>query len=192
MKNFFLSLGLVVFGCGLVSARSEYADSTGESDALCVGVIYTSGVSTDALCVDAQGTITPLRNLTNNIGSSRVRYRTAFLGDLDVASGTVNIVENFTNLTGENLTGMLNVAIATGILIRGGSTFIGVDLVQTTGAPRNLTLYFSSDSVSSGVGVFSTTTLVGSATFYGYDNKGNYTTEVILFSTASVSLSSSS
>lgn len=198
MKNLLLAAYFSILSCGISFAVSENSESTGEPDAICAGTIYTNGVSTDAICVDAQGTISPVRNLTNSIGSSRVRYKDIFTAALHTSSGNVKSAYyaqvSSLALTGAggNSTG-IGFTVSTRTLEEAPTTYISaLDIDPSSGGARNLTLYVASDTVSSGIGVFSTTTLILSCTAYGYDNKGNFVSEQIYASTNSVMALSSS
>lgn len=186
MKNFLIASAFLIFaGLGLASAASELSETSGAADSICAGTIYNSaGVSTDAICVDAAGTISPIRNLTNNIGSDRVRYKTIFAGDIDIASGIVSVSEELV-LFSSNPKGASPAAgftVSTGslsTLFNSPTTYIDLNILQTSGAPRNLICYSSNtDSIGA-----ATTTLIMSATFYGWDAKGNWAIENIKFST---------
>ena len=168
------------------NAASELSDS-GVSDAICVGAIYTNGVSTDAFCVDGEGRLTPLRNFTNDVGSDRTRWRSIYTQYVSASSGLVNVSEMFVDLSSGNLRGAVPVAgltIPTTTLRNSPTTYFDVNLIQTTGAPRNV-VCFSSALINP-----TTTTLAMSATFYGFNGKGEYTSEWIRLSTNTTHISS--
>lgn len=67
----------------------------------------------------------------------------------------------------------------------GGTTYMPVDITsQPTSCPRNIMVFAASSTISSAVGVFSTTTMRGQLRVFGIDGNGNNATETILFSTA--------
>lgn len=183
------SVGLFVALAGLASAKSV---DPRRPDVWRVTntPIYSnaqSKISTEAVVVDYDGDILPGRNFAQDLGESTHSWNNVYTGGIVASSGIVNIHEEFVALSSGsfNAAGVGGFVASTGTLIAGGSTFIDVNIVQATGAPRNIVIVSSTAQIGA-----STTTLSGSCTFYGLDGKGNLVSEVIRFSTNMIPISS--
>ena len=159
--------------------RLEYRDQTGKS--------------TEAVSVDADGNFLPGDNYQTNLGESSHSWKKLWAGSLYVSSGILNVNETFTNL----LAGTTDVAKPAGgffISTRSleapttnnlsgqATTWVTLDINQSTIVPRNLVIYAVVSATANGIAI--TTTIVsGSATFYGIDNFGKSNFERISFST---------
>ena len=148
--------------------RLEYRDNT--------------GISTEAVSVDADGNFLPGDNYQTSIGESSHSWKKVWTGSLSVSSGIVNVNETFPSL----LAGTTDVAKPAGgffISTRSleapttnnlsgeATTWVTLDINQSTLVPRNLIIYAVAVASANGI-VITTTTVSGNATFYGIDNFG--------------------
>lgn len=143
--------------------------------------------STSVVTLDADGDFKPGRHAVQDLGESTDTWREIYAVAVIITSGIVNVHETFVDLSSGVNSGMtpLGVSIPTSTLLESPTTYVAVNVTQTTGAPRNL-ICFS----SAGAGVpNTTTTLIMSATFYGYNGKGEFVSEWIQTSTNSISWS---
>lgn len=167
---------------------------------------YKSGAPTQTFRVDFYGNIMPGENNTNDIGIGTVAYKTGYFNSLSVASGVVNVHEHFLNIPSTDSVGWLvpptsnpwglivttsgvnlytssftvaGVYISTNLWIS-NTNYITTDIMQASGPPRNVVIFSTFNGVNMG-----TTTLTGSATFYGIDALGKSNSENIAFSTTS-------
>jgi len=166
--------------------RLEYRDQT--------------GISTEAVSVDADGNFLPGDNYQTSIGESSHSWKKVWTGSLYVASGIVNVSEVFPNLL-VGTTDVAKKAATDGIFARGfvistrvleapttnnlssqATTYVTLDINQSSLTPRNVILYSVAASTNGGLGI-TTTTLSGMATFYGIDSLGKANWEQITFST---------
>lgn len=166
--------------------RLEYRDAT--------------GISTEAVSVDADGNFLPGDNYQTSIGESSHSWKKVWTGSLYVASGIVNVLEVYPNLL-VGTTDVAKEAATAGVFARGfvistrsleapttnnlsnqATTYITTDFNQSSFTPRNVILYSVAASSWGGLGQ-TTTTLSGSATFYGIDSLGKANWEQISFST---------
>lgn len=145
--------------------------------------------TTMVIFLDQKGDWVPGRNLYSELGSSSHTWLTIYVGSLDVSSGVANFHETFVNLASGCINCALNIGVSTTIATVSTAAFSANVISASSSAPRNVIVYFSSDTNSSTVGLLSTTTLVGSATFYGIDSNGYVVTEQVYFSTVQPSFS---
>lgn len=151
--------------------------------------------STPVVMIDYDGDILPAKNAQQDLGESTRSWKTGYFNSLRVSSGIMNTSDFFIDLSSGQLEGLLvgGFSFSTGTLIGSTATAVqAVQINQTTGAFRNLTIFVASAATSVGPGTISTTTIAGTATFYGYNNLGFFVSEVIRFSTTTVGLSWSS
>ena len=138
--------------------------------------------------VDNDGDFLPNRNITNDIGESTRAWKDIYARRLHLNGPNVKCAfwhglptQTYTS-AGGNATGT-GFTLSTRTMLEGPTTYTSVVIDQSSTAARNVTLYIASDVFSASIGLFSTSTLAGAATFYGYDNKGRFTSELIYFST---------
>lgn len=171
-----LLFALIAFSPGITHAVEKSYFTQGQ---------FRNSVSTVMMRIDMDGNIIPGRNILSDLGESTHAWRTGYFGSIDVASGILNVHETFVNLSSGSLMGLRNngFSVSTITLMNSASTYFDNDVLQTTGAPRNLIVFSTGDNGNT-TAQLSTSVLVGCVTFYGIDNKGNPVTEAIFFSTS--------
>lgn len=198
-RGIIASAGLFLAFVGIAAAKSENPQrpDVWRLEHRPVNARVPSAISTEAVSVDHDGDLLPGRNLTSDLGESTHAWRFVFAGGVDASSGLYSTHETFINLSSGDISGLNpgGFAVSTvNVTDADGATFNDNQVYQTTGAPRNVTIYASSAQTvaatpPSGVGFASTATLIGCATFYGYDSRGMFVQERISFSSATVSRS---
>src|SRR3990167_7841950 len=139
--------------------------------------------------IDYDGDLLPSRQYTYDVGEPTRVFKKVYAGSFHASSGLVNISEVFVDLASGTTRGGVPAAgilIPTNTLINlvnSPTTYVGMNIIQTSGAPRNIICFSSANILPT------TTTLVMSATFYGYNGKGEWTWENIIFSTVPISWS---
>jgi hypothetical protein len=183
------SMGLFAGLTGIISAQTTDAQrpDVWRLSHTPINAAAPLGTSTETVVIDHDGDFLPGRALVQDIGASSQPWNNVYTGGITVSSGIVNMHESFVDLSSGNATGARagGLLISTANLIAGGSTYVGEAIVQSSGAPRNIIIVSSTVQVGA-----STTTLIGSATFYGYDGKGNFVSEMIRFSSRTIPISS--
>lgn len=138
--------------------------------------------------INYYGDILPGRNNSNDIGNSTTAFKDIYARSVNMTGGNVTC-QYWRALSSASLTGGggnstgVGFTVSSRTLAEGPTTYTDIDIDQSSGAARNVTLYFASSTISGTIGVLSTTTLIASATIYGYDSKGNFTSELIFAST---------
>ena len=146
---------------------------------------WGSDVSTAPIIgIDNDGDFLPGRNARYDVGSPTKTFRVIHAQSFSASSGMAVITDFHIDLTSASHRGITpsGVVIPTttlaGSLALGPTTYYANDITQSSGtAARNL-VCFPSHSI-----LVATTTLVMSATFYGYNGKGESVSENIILST---------
>lgn len=177
-----LALATVLFNTN--GAKAASVDPM-RPDIVCFGDIKYGGVSTNPICIDYDGDVLPSRNVQYDLGAPTIAFRTVYAGSIKTSSGIVNISERFVDVANSSSDSFKagGYWISSGPLVNAASTYYASDITsQPFTVARNIVIYSSAP-----IGV-TTTTLVGTCTFYGTDNKGRLTQEAIAFSTAIFSI----
>lgn len=201
-KRIFASLLVVLaLSPGVLMASSE--DNPSRPDIVGFGTKrygMTDGTtgSTIPVVINYDGSIIPARNVEQNLGKSTQAWNQIYGNFLTVNQGITNHREEWIDVSSASPTGLAfpggNFAFtfATSAVSNQGQSIstpvasgLGAfALVQSSCMPRNIII----QSSHSFVAALTTTTLSGSATFYGVNNLGRVTSENILFSTTIVQL----
>ena len=170
----------------VVMASPVFAGEPGDRlspDAWGVGGPGSSRVSSQPVVrVDYDGDVLPAENARQSVGSPTETWKSGHFGSIEVTSGIANHTEFFFNLSSGNTLGMraAGFVVSTNTLRNSATTYIEHEIIQSSGAPRNVTISVSS-SVIGAIGAASTMTLIGCATFYGYDAAGYFVSELVSF-----------
>ena len=143
---------------------------------------YRNGVSTGMFRIDRDGNIIPGRHGSSDIGESSHTYKAIWVDFIDVSSGLVNSVEEWTSIPAPStfsLSGFRGFSITSATLNNQGTTYATTDITQST-VPRNITMSVDFPGVDP-----ATIALALGATVYGYNAQGLFTSELIRFSTSS-------
>lgn len=140
-------------------------------------------VSTDPIMgIDYDGNIVPGRNATYSVGKSTKAFKDVWAQAVHTSSPNVKC--GYWHAPASSTVFGQDLVVSTWSLLGSPTTYTPVIIIQSSVGPRNVMIYWSSGTIGSGSGGgFSTMTLVGSATFYGYDSKGNWAVENVRFST---------
>lgn len=147
--------------------RLEYRDRT--------------GISTEAVSVDADGNFLPGDNYQTSLGESTHAWKKLWTANIYVDSGIVNMGEYFVDLqagTSDEYR-VVGFAISTTNVISQTSTYYSADMsTYAPSVPRNIVVYSS----AAGIGR-TTTTISGNLYVFGIDAQGKANSETIYFST---------
>lgn len=192
-KGIIASLGLFLAFTGIVSAKSDNPQrpDVWRLDHHPINARVKCPIDTETVVVDHDGDFNPGRNLAQDLGESSHTWRKVFADGIEYSGTSGNVKTAFwhgpssmsVQGVGGNSTG-LGYGVSTRTIAEGPTTYTSVNITQSSGGPRNLMVYFASNTIATGSGGgLSTTTLIGEATFYGIDNKGNSVSELVYFST---------
>ena len=143
------------------------------------------GSTSPVIGIDTDGDLLPGRNNRSDLGESTRTYKTIYGNDLNIVNGIAQVHETYVALASASFQGLRpgGFSPSTAALINGGSTYTDSLITQSSGAPRNITVWVSSNASGLQGGGVSTTTYSGYVFLRGIDSKGNNETEFIYFST---------
>ena len=143
--------------------------------------------STIPVVINYDGSIIPARNAEQDIGNPTHTWRSVHAGTIAVAGGIVNVRELLYDIPAGVIDGFrtsgTGFIISTTNLIDQTSTYYEGSFTQSSGVPRNVVIYSSVNALG-----VTTTTVIGSCTFYGLDSLGRVTSESITFTTATLTI----
>ncbi len=190
----FLLIGLLALAMSYSPLSAALNDDPMRPDIVGWGADATTA---PIMGIDNDGDLLPSRHNRYDVGEPTRAIKTVHAINLDVAGGIHSTHETFIQLSsgdvyGMKVTGFVVSTVA--VAAPAAATFLDTDITQSSGAPRNVTIYASSAPIVAagapfGAGVASTHTLIGGATVYGFDGKGIFTSEFISFSSATISRS---
>jgi hypothetical protein len=144
------------------------------------------GGSVPAVGFDYEGDLLPSHNEEYDIGEATRTWKKIYVESVRITSG-LPVCDLWVKLSSGQLNGLNSLGLGITPLLHHPTAFVDANIGDSSGSARNITLFFGSGTFAGatptpGIGV-TTTTLIGSATFYGWDSRGQYRWEHINFST---------